>query len=198
MQGFLSSLAEGAGRHVLQLWTLLRECMLARIALFTAVCAIAVFSLTTFDGLGPPSQAITALSAGTSAHDGASAKGGFQEIKGLKETRDFPGLHDPFGEIPGTEGRKRELEVPQKNKEKPLVKGADSPGKAPKAPAAKQPKVQGLLQGREDRAALVEYDGQQHVLYSGDRLGDLLVETVEDNQVILVTPQGRQAINVGP
>ena len=62
MQGMIQSLAEKAGRHLLQLMTLLKENMLARVALFIVICALIFLAFTVIDGLGDSSQAITAFS----------------------------------------------------------------------------------------------------------------------------------------
>ena len=42
----IQSLAEKAGRHLLQLMTLLKENMLARVALFTVICALIFLAFT--------------------------------------------------------------------------------------------------------------------------------------------------------
>ncbi|HCP95810.1 MAG TPA: hypothetical protein DIT92_04425, partial [Anaerovibrio sp.] len=92
MQGMIQSLAEKAGRHLLQLMTLLKENMLARVAVFIAICALIFLVFTVIDGLGDSSQAITAFSEGNLSKENEAAKGGFKEIKGMKEVQEFKGL----------------------------------------------------------------------------------------------------------
>ncbi|WP_303685074.1 hypothetical protein [Anaerovibrio lipolyticus] len=197
MQGMIQSLAEKAGRHLLQLMTLLKENMLARVALFTVICALIFLVFTVIDGLGDSSQAITAFSEGNLSKENEAVKGGFKEIKGMKEVQEFKGLYNPFEESQGRQGRRDEFkksgitEVDNrnangKNPSKENVKEA----KEKKATRGTAPRIKGIVEGGSGPAVLLEYGGSQYMLSTGDVVDNIFVEAVGDNSV-KVNVQGR-------
>ena len=197
MQGIIKILAEKAGRHVLQLLTLLKENMLARVALFTVICALIFLAFTVIDGLGDSSQAITAFSEGTVSKENEAVKGGFKEIKGMKEVQEFKGLNNPFEEGQGRQGRRDKFK-------KSGITGADNRnanGKNPsrentkeakdkKSPKGTAPIIKGIVEGSSGPAVLLEYGGSQYMLSTGDVVDNIFVEAVGENSV-KVNVQGR-------
>ena len=200
MQGMIQSLAEKAGRHLLQLMTLLKENMLARVALFTVICALIFLAFTVIDGLGDSSQAITAFSEGTVSKENEAVKGGFKEIKGMKEVQEFKGLNDPFDE---GQGKQRQSD---KFKKGDITKAGnrnfggenfsrentkDTQGaKDKKAPKGTAPRIKGIVEGSSGPAVLLEYGGSQYMLSTGDVVDNIFVEAVGENSV-KVNVQGR-------
>ena len=197
MQGMIQSLAEKAGRHLLQLMTLLKENMLARVALFTVICALIFLVFTVIDGLGDSSQAITAFSEGNLSKENEAAKGGFKEIKGMKEVQEFKGLYNPFEESQGRQGRRDKLKksgmteadnrnANGKNPSRENTKEA----KEKKATRGTAPRIKGIVEGGSGPAVLLEYGGSQYMLSTGDVVDNIFVEAVGDNSV-KVNVQGR-------
>lgn len=200
MQGMIQSLAEKAGRHLLQLMTLLKENMLARVALFTVICALIFLAFTVIDGLGDSSQAITAFSEGTVSKEKEAAKGGFKEIKGMKEVQEFKGLNNPFEEGQGRQGRRdkfkksgiTEADNRNANGKNPSRENTkDTQGvKDKKAPKGIAPRIKGIVEGSSGPAVLLEYGGGQYMLSTGDVVDNIFVEAVGENSV-KVNVQGR-------
>ena len=200
MQGMIQSLAEKAGRHLLQLMTLLKENMLARVALFTVICALIFLAFTVIDGLGDSSQAITAFSEGTVSKENEAVKGGFKEIKGMKEVQEFKGLNNPFEEGQGRQGRRdkfkksgiTEADNRNANGKNPSRENTkDTQGvKDKKAPKGRAPRIKGIVEGSSGPAVLLEYGGSQYMLSTGDVVDNIFVEAVGDNRV-KVNVQGR-------
>jgi len=197
MQGMIQSLAEKAGRHLLQLLTLLKENMLARVAVFIAICALIFLVFTVIDGLGDSSQAITAFSEGNLSKENEAAKGGFKEIKGMKEVQEFKGLNNPFEEGQGRQGRRDKFKksgiteadnrnANGKNPSKENTKEA----KEKKATRGTAPRIKGIVEGSSGPAVLLEYGGGQYMLSTGDVVDNIFVEAVGDNSV-KVNVQGR-------
>lgn len=197
MQGMIQSLAEKAGRHLLQLMTLLKENMLARVALFTVICALIFLAFTVIDGLGDSSQAITAFSEGTVSKEKEAVKGGFKEIKGMKEVQEFKGLNNPFEEGQGRQGRRDKFKksgiteadnrnANGKNPSKENTKEA----KEKKATRGTAPRIKGIVEGSSGPAVLLEYGGGQYMLSTGDVVDNIFVEAVGENSV-KVNVQGR-------
>lgn len=197
MQGMIQSLAEKAGRHLLQLMTLLKENMLARVALFTVICALIFLAFTVIDGLGDSSQAITAFSEGTVSKENEAVKGGFKEIKGMKEVQEFKGLNNPFEEGQGRQGRRDKFKksgiteadnrnANGKNPSKENTKEA----KEKKATRGTAPRIKGIVEGSSGPAVLLEYGGSQYMLSTGDVVDNIFVEAVGENSV-KVNVQGR-------
>ncbi len=197
MQGMIQSLAEKAGRHLLQLMTLLKENMLARVALFTVICALIFLVFTVIDGLGDSSQAITAFSEGNLSKENEAVKGGFKEIKGMKEVQEFKGLNNPFEEGQGGQGRRDKFKksgmteadnrnANGKNPSKENTKEA----KEKKATRGTAPRIKGIVEGSSGPAVLLEYGGGQYMLSTGDVVDNIFVEAVGDNSV-KVNVQGR-------
>ncbi|ORU01037.1 hypothetical protein D081_0485 [Anaerovibrio sp. JC8] len=186
MQGMLKFLAEKAGRHVLQLLEILKECMLARIALFIAVCALLFLILTATDGLGDSSQAITAFSEGSADKEDRPSKTGFKEIKGMKGVQEFHGLHNPFGENEGTKIIPKSNKGAKEGGENGGIRattGGGSNASGNKKAAPKAPHIRGVMEGKEGTAVLLEYGGSQYMLYPGEGTGDLSVESIEGHRV---------------
>ena len=197
MQGMIQSLAEKAGRHLLQLMTWLKENMLARVALFTVICALIFLAFTVIDGLGDSSQAITAFSEGNLSKENEAAKGGFKEIKGMKEVQEFKGLYNPFEESRGGQGQRDKFKksgmteadnrnANGKNPSKENTKEA----KEKKATRGTAPRIKGIVEGSSGPAVLLEYGGGQYMLSTGDVVDNIFVEAVGDNSV-KVNVQGR-------
>lgn len=197
MQGMIQSLAEKAGRHLLQLMTLLKENMLARVAVFIVICALIFLAFTVTDGLGDSSQAITAFSEGTLSEENEAAKGGFKEIKGMKEVQEFKGLYNPFEESRGGQGQR------DKFKKSGMTEAANrnANGKNPsrentkeanekKATRGTAPRIKGIVEGSSGPAVLLEYGGSQYMLSTGDVVDNIFVEAVGENSV-KVNVQGR-------
>ena len=197
MQGMIQSLAEKAGRHLLQLMTLLKENMLARVALFTVICALIFLAFTVIDGLGDSSQAITAFSEGNLSKENEAAKGGFKEIKGMKEVQEFKGLYNPFEESQGRQGRRdkfkksgiTEADNRNANGKNPSRENTKE-AKEKKATKGTAPRIKGIVEGRSGPAVLLEYGGGQYMLSTGDVVDNIFVEAVGDNSV-KVNVQGR-------
>ena len=197
MQGMIQSLAEKAGRHLLQLMTLLKENMLARVALFTVICALIFLAFTVIDGLGDSSQAITAFSEGTVSKENEAVKGGFKEIKGMKEVQEFTGLNNPFEEGQGRQGRRDKFkksgitEADNRNaNKKNLSRENTKEAKDKKAPKGTAPRIKGIVEGSSGPAVLLEYGGSQYMLSTGDVVDNIFVEAVGENSV-KVNVQGR-------
>ena len=200
MQGMIQSLAEKAGRHLLQLMTLLKENMLARVALFTVICALIFLAFTVIDGLGDSSQAITAFSEGTVSKENEAVKGGFKEIKGMKEVQEFKGLYNPFEESRGGQGPRdkfkksgmTEADNRNANGKNPSRENTkDTQGvKDKKAPKGIAPRIKGIVEGSSGPAVLLEYGGGQYMLSTGDVVDNIFVEAVGENSV-KVNVQGR-------
>ena len=197
MQGMIQSLAEKAGRHLLQLMTLLKENMLARVALFTVICALIFLAFTVIDGLGDSSQAITAFSEGNLREENEAVKGGFKEIKGMKEVQDFTGLNNPFEEGQGRQGRRDKFkksgitEADNRNANgKNLSRENTKEAKDKKAPKGIAPRIKGIVEGSSGPAVLLEYGGSQYMLSTGDVVDNIFVEAVGENSV-RVNVQGR-------
>lgn len=197
MQGMIQSLAEKAGRHLLQLMTLLKENMLARVALFTVICALIFLVFTVIDGLGDSSQAITAFSEGTVSKENEAVKGGFKEIKGMKEVQEFKGLNNPFEEGQGRQGRRdkfkksgiTEADNRNANGKNPSRENTKE-AKDKKAPKGIAPRIKGIVEGSSGPAVLLEYGGSQYMLSTGDVVDNIFVEAVGENSV-KVNVQGR-------
>ncbi|WP_027405911.1 hypothetical protein [Anaerovibrio sp. RM50] len=215
MQGITDFLSEKAGRHVLQLLTLLKENMLARIVLFTTVCALLFPVFAAIDGLGDSSQAITAFSEGSSKKESGSEGAGFKEIKGIKEARDFQGLNNPF-EGPQREGvdnaklrrsgkngaGKGDFSKGNNNGEYggdgsdgiDRSGGSDEKGKSKNggrnSDKKSLPTVKGIVEGTCGLAVLLEYGGSQYMLYPGDTVDNISVEATGENG-LKVNVQGR-------
>ena len=197
MQGMIQSLAEKAGRHLLQLMTLLKENMLARVALFTVICALIFLAFTVIDGLGDSSQAITAFSEGNLSKENEAAKGGFKEIKGMKEVQEFKGLYNPFEESQGRQGRRdkfkksgmTEADNRNANGKNPSRENTKE-AKEKKATRGTAPRIKGIVEGSSGPAVLLEYGGGQYMLSTGDVVDNIFVEAVGDNSV-KVNVQGR-------
>ncbi|KHM52489.1 hypothetical protein SAMN02745671_00042 [Anaerovibrio lipolyticus DSM 3074] len=197
MQGMIQSLAEKAGRHLLQLMTLLKENMLARVALFTVICALIFPVFTVIDGLGDSSQAITAFSEGTVSKEKEAVKGGFKEIKGMKEVQEFKGLNNPFEEGQGRQGRRdkfkksgiTEADNRNANGKNPSRENTKE-AKDKKAPKGIAPRIKGIVEGSSGPAVLLEYGGSQYMLSTGDVVDNIFVEAVGENSV-KVNVQGR-------
>ena len=197
MQGMIQSLAEKAGRHLLQLMTLLKENMLARVALFTVICALIFLVFTVIDGLGDSSQAITAFSEGNLSKENEAAKGGFKEIKGMKEVQEFKGLYNPFEESRGGQGRRdkfkksgmTEADNRNANGKNPSRENTKE-AKEKKATRGTAPRIKGIVEGGSGPAVLLEYGGSQYMLSTGDVVDNIFVEAVGDNSV-KVNVQGR-------
>lgn len=197
MQGMIQSLAEKAGRHLLQLMTLLKENMLARVALFTVICALIFLAFTVIDGLGDSSQAITAFSEGTVSKENEAVKGGFKEIKGMKEVQEFKGLNNPFEEGQGRQGRRdkfkksgmTEADNRNANGKNPSRENTKE-AKDKKATRGTAPRIKGIVEGSSGPAVLLEYGGGQYMLSTGDVVDNIFVEAVGDNSV-KVNVQGR-------
>ena len=197
MQGIIKILAEKAGRHVLQLLTLLKENMLARVALFTVICALIFLAFTVIDGLGDSSQAITAFSEGTLGKENKPDKVGFKEIKGMKEVQEYKGMYNPFEETKELSGDKKN---PRKgdikeggntssakvNKGEGKVKNTDNKKTSFKG----SPKIKGIMEGNKGPSVLLEYGGSQYMLSPGDVVDNIFVESVDNNSV-RVNVQGR-------
>ena len=200
MQGMIQSLAEKAGRHLLQLMTLLKENMLARVAVFTVICALIFLAFTVIDGLGDSSQAITAFSEGNLSKENEAVKGGFREIKGMKEVQEFKGLYNPFEESQGRQGRRdkfkksgmTEADNRNANGKNPSRENTkDTQGvKDKKAPKGIAPRIKGIGEGSSGPAVLLEYGGSQYMLSTGDVVDNIFVEAVGENSV-KVNVQGR-------
>ena len=197
MQGMIQSLAEKAGRHLLQLMTLLKENMLARVALFTVICALIFLVFTVIDGLGDSSQAITAFSEGNLSKENEAAKGGFKEIKGMKEVQEFKGLNNPFEEGQGRQGRRDKFkksgitEADNRNANgKNPSKENTKEVKDKKTTKGTAPMIKGIVEGSSGPAVLLEYGGSQYMLSTGDVVDNIFVEAVGDNSV-KVNVQGR-------
>ena len=197
MQGMIQSLAEKAGRHLLQLMTLLKENMLARVALFTVICALIFLAFTVIDGLGDSSQAITAFSEGNLSKENEAAKGGFKEIKGMKEVQKFKGLNNPFEEGQGRQGRRDKFkksgitEADNRNANgKNPSKENTKEVKDKKTTKGTAPMIKGIVEGSSGPAVLLEYGGGQYMLSTGDVVDNIFVEAVGDNSV-KVNVQGR-------
>ena len=200
MQGMIQSLAEKAGRHLLQLMTLLKENMLARVALFIVICALIFLAFTVIDGLGDSSQAITAFSEGTVSKEKEAVKGGFKEIKGMKAVQEFKGLNNPFEEGQGRQGRRDKFkksgiteatEVDNRNANgKNLSWENTKEAKDKKAPKGIAPRIKGIVEGSSGPAVLLEYGGSQYMLSTGDVVDNIFVEAVGENSV-KVNVQGR-------
>ena len=195
MQGMIQSLAEKAGRHLLQLMTLLKENMLARVALFTVICALIFLAFTVIDGLGDSSQAITAFSEGTVSKENEAVKGGFKEIKGMKEVQEFKGLNNPFEEGLGRQGRRDKFKKSDITKAGNRNFGGENTkdtqsAKDKKAPKGTAPKLKGIVEGSSGPAVLLEYGGSQYMLSTGDVVDNIFVEAVGENSV-KVNVQGR-------
>lgn len=197
MQGMIQSLAEKAGRHLLQLMTLLKENMLARVAVFIVICALIFLAFTVIDGLGDSSQAITAFSEGNLSKENEAVKGGFKEIKGMKEVQEFKGLNNPFEEGQGRQGRRDKFKksgmteadnrnANGKNPSKENTKEA----KEKKATRGTAPRIKGIVEGSSGPAVLLEYGGSQYMLSTGDVVDNIFVEAVGENSV-KVNVQGR-------
>ena len=197
MQGMIQSLAEKAGRHLLQLMTLLKENMLARVALFTVICALIFLAFTVIDGLGDSSQAITAFSEGNLREENEAVKGGFKEIKGMKEVQEFKGLNNPFEEGQGRQGRRdkfkksgiTEADNRNANGKNPSRENTKE-AKDKKAPKGTAPRIKGIVEGSSGPAVLLEYGGSQYMLSTGDVVDNIFVEAVGENSV-KVNVQGR-------
>ena len=197
MQGMIQSLAEKAGRHLLQLMTLLKENMLARVAVFIAICALIFLAFTVIDGLGDSSQAITAFSEGTVSKEKEAVKGGFKEIKGMKEVQEFKGLNNPFEEGQGRQGRRdkfkkngiTEADNRKANGKNPSRENTKE-AKDKKAPKGIAPRIKGIVEGSSGPAVLLEYGGSQYILSTGDVVDNIFVEAVGENSV-KVNVQGR-------
>ena len=197
MQGMIQSLAEKAGRHLLQLMTLLKENMLARVALFTVICALIFLAFTVIDGLGDSSQAITAFSEGTVSKENEAVKGSFKEIKGMKEVQEFKGLNNPFEEGQGRQGRRdkfkksgiTEADNRNANGKNPSRENTKE-AKDKKAPKGIAPRIKGIVEGSSGPAVLLEYGGSQYMLSTGDVVDNIFVEAVGENSV-KVNVQGR-------
>ena len=197
MQGMIQSLAEKAGRHLLQLMTLLKENMLARVALFIVICALIFLAFTVIDGLGDSSQAITAFSEGTVSKEKEAVKGGFKEIKGMKEVQEFKGLNNPFEEGQGRQGRRdkfkkngiTEADNRKANGKNPSRENTKE-AKDKKAPKGIAPRIKGIVEGSSGPAVLLEYGGSQYMLSTGDVVDNIFVEAVGENSV-KVNVQGR-------
>lgn len=197
MQGMIQSLAEKAGRHLLQLMTLLKENMLARVALFTVICALIFLAFTVIDGLGDSSQAITAFSEGNLREENEAVKGGFKEIKGMKEVQEFKGLNNPFEEGQGRQGRRdkfkksgiTEADNRNANGKNPSRENTKE-AKDKKAPKGIAPRIKGIVEGSSGPAVLLEYGGSQYMLSTGDVVDNIFVEAVGENSV-KVNVQGR-------
>lgn len=197
MQGMIQSLAEKAGRHLLQLLTLLKENMLARVALFIVICALIFLAVTVIDGLGDSSQAITAFSEGTVSKENEAVKGGFKEIKGMKEVQEFKGLNNPFEEGQGRQGRRdkfkksgiTEADNRNANGKNPSRENTKE-AKDKKAPKGIAPRIKGIVEGSSGPAVLLEYGGSQYMLSTGDVVDNIFVEAVGENSV-KVNVQGR-------
>ena len=197
MQGMIQSLAEKAGRHLLQLMTLLKENMLARVALFTVICALIFLAFTVIDGLGDSSQAITAFSEGNLREENEAVKGGFKEIKGMKEVQEFKGLNNPFEEGQGRQGRRdkfkksgiTEADNRNANGKNPFRENMKE-AKDKKAPKGTAPRIKGIVEGSSGPAVLLEYGGSQYMLSTGDVVDNIFVEAVGENSV-KVNVQGR-------
>ena len=197
MQGMIQSLAEKAGRHLLQLLTLLKENMLARVALFTVICALIFLAFTVIDGLGDSSQAITAFSEGNLSKENEAVKGGFKEIKGMKEVQEFKGLNNPFEEGQGRQGRRdkfkksgmTEADNRNANGKNPSRENTKE-AKDKKATRGTAPRIKGIVEGSSGPAVLLEYGGGQYMLSTGDVVDNIFVEAVGDNSV-KVNVQGR-------
>ncbi|WP_027396813.1 hypothetical protein [Anaerovibrio lipolyticus] len=197
MQGMIQSLAEKAGRHLLQLMTLLKENMLARVALFTVICALIFLAFTVIDGLGDSSQAITAFSEGNLMEENEVVKGGFKEIKGMKEVREFKGLNNPFEEGQGRQGRRDRFKKSDITKAGNRNFGGENSSrentkeaKDKKAPKGTAPRIKGIVEGSSGPAVLLEYGGSQYMLSTGDVVDNIFVEAVGENSV-KVNVQGR-------
>lgn len=197
MQGMIQSLAEKAGRHLLQLMTLLKENMLARVALFIVICALIFLAFTVIDGLGDSSQAITAFSEGTVSKEKEAVKGGFKEIKGMKEVQEFKGLNNPFEEGQGRQGRRdkfkkngiTEADNRKANGKNPSRENTKE-AKDKKAQKGIAPRIKGIVEGSSGPAVLLEYGGSQYILSTGDVVDNIFVEAVGENSV-KVNVQGR-------
>ena len=197
MQGMIQSLAEKAGRHLLQLMTLLKENMLARVALFIVICALIFLAFTVIDGLGDSSQAITAFSEGTVSKEKEAVKGGFKEIKGMKAVQEFKGLNNPFEEGQGRQGRRdkfkkngiTEADNRKANGKNPSRENTKE-AKDKKAPKGIAPRIKGIVEGSSGPAVLLEYGGSQYILSTGDVVDNIFVEAVGENSV-KVNVQGR-------
>ncbi|WP_276838987.1 hypothetical protein [Anaerovibrio lipolyticus] len=197
MQGMIQSLAEKAGRHLLQLMTLLKENMLARVALFTVICALIFLAFTVTDGLGDSSQAITAFSEGTVSKENEAVKGGFKEIKGMKEVQEFKGLNNPFDKGQGRQGRRDKFKKGDITKAGNRNFGGENSSrentkeaKDKKAPKGTAPRIKGIVEGSSGPAVLLEYGGSQYMLSTGDVVDNIFVEAVGENSV-KVNVQGR-------
>lgn len=197
MQGMIQSLAEKAGRHLLQLMTLLKENMLARVAVFIVICALIFLAFTVIDGLGDSSQAITAFSEGTVSKEKEAVEGGFKEIKGMKEVQEFNGLNNPFEEGQGRQVRRdkfkksgiTEADNRNANGKNPSRENTKE-AKDKKAPKGTAPRIKGIVEGSSGPAVLLEYGGSQYMLSTGDVVDNIFVEAVGDNRV-KVNVQGR-------
>lgn len=197
MQGMIQSLAEKAGRHLLQLLTLLKENMLARVALFTVICALIFLAFTVIDGLGDSSQAITAFSEGNLSKENEAVKGGFKEIKGMKEVQEFKGLNNPFEEGQGRQGQRdkfkksgmTEADNRNANGKNPSRENTKE-AKEKKATRGTAPRIKGIVEGSSGPAVLLEYGGSQYMLSTGDVVDNIFVEAVGENSV-KVNVQGR-------
>lgn len=200
MQGMIQSLAEKAGRHLLQLMTLLKENMLARVAVFATICALVFLAFTVIDGLGDSSQAITAFSEGTLSGEKESAKGGFKEIKGMKEVQEFKGLYNPFEEDQVKQGRRDKFKKGDITKTGTRYSRGENPSKEStkdtqvakdkKTTKGTAPRIKGIVEGSSGPAVLLEYGGSQYMLYAGDVVDNIFVEAVGENSV-KVNVQGR-------
>ena len=195
MQGKIIDLVKHAGRHFLQL---LKEYVLIRIGLFAVLCVGIAFLSS--KGLGQQSQTFTAFSEGQKHTE---PKAGLQEIKGLKRSSEIKRLNNPFKSQQGAGEKKAACEsgkahqgMDVSNKDSMLsVKAKESKG-AGKPILKTEPVLLGILEGNEQRAAVIKYGDSQYILYAGDVVQDMQVKTISDDIVVIHTPFSDRALRL--
>jgi len=185
LQGEIFDLAGKAGRHFLRL---VKDYFWVRISLFIVLCLGIIFVGN--NGLGQPPQAITVFSEGKPAHN---AKNGFQAIKGMNQAVKEGTLTDPFAEVP----KKPSIRA-SGNQERPDVNVASKANEKGKKSMAKPtlPVLQGIMSGDTRQAVLVEYQGKQYILYVGDSLGHIRLESIGEDKAVWQTPTGEQVMHM--
>ena len=102
-------------------------------------------------------------------------------------------LTDPFDEV------LREPSVRASGKqERPDVKDASKANEKGKKSMAKPtlPVLQGIMSGDTRQAVLVEYQGKQYILYVGDSLGHIRLESIGEDKAVWQTPTGEQVMHM--
>lgn len=188
MQGRITSLAKKAGRHFLQL---LKDYLWARIGLFVILCVGIVFMCS--NSLGQSPQAITAFSAGTEDKDKSD---GFQEVHGLKRAQENHQLYNPFEQDTKAGGMEKKSPPQQGSVAGAQSTGKNSQGNKQNKTNKELPVLRGIMWEGQERASLIEYEGEQYLLKEGEAVKEIVVEQISEERVQVRTSHGRRILTI--